>query len=60
MKVMKVNALWAKGYFTYRLPDQNRPAQTRILIGAYATRDGAEWFSEQLTKDGFDPRVLSR
>jgi tetratricopeptide (TPR) repeat protein len=55
-----ITRLGAKGYFTYSLPDRNRPGRTRILIGAYATRNEAERLSEQLLKDGFDSRVLAR
>ncbi len=55
-----ISRLGAKGYIAYRLPDRKRPGQTRILIGAYGTRDEAQRLSEQLLKDGFDSRVLAR
>jgi tetratricopeptide (TPR) repeat protein len=55
-----ITRLQAKGYITYSLPDQHRPGHTRLLVGAYATRDEAKWLSEQLIKDGFDTRVLAR
>ena len=55
-----ITRLGAKGYITYSLPDRNRPDQTRILIGAYGTRDEAKRLSEQLIKDGFNSRILPR
>jgi len=55
-----ITRLGAKGYVTYSLPARNQPGQTRILIGAYATRDEAERLAEQLLKDDFDSMVLAR
>lgn len=55
-----ITRLGAKGYISYSLPDRYRPGQTRILIGAYGTRDEAKGLSEQLIKDGFDSRILPR
>jgi tetratricopeptide (TPR) repeat protein len=55
-----ISRLRAKGYFTYSLPARNQPGQTRLLIGAYGTRDEADRLAEQLLKDGFDSRVLAR
>jgi len=55
-----ITGLRAKGYITYSLPDIDRRDKTRILIGAYGTRDEAKRLSEQLTKDGFTCRILPR
>jgi len=55
-----ITRLRTKGYITYSLPDRNRPGKTRILIGAYETRNEAHRLSEQLAKDSFTSRVLPR
>jgi len=55
-----ITRLRAKGYITYSLPDRNRPDKTRILIGAYETRNEAQRLSEQLAKDSFTSRVIPR
>jgi Flp pilus assembly protein TadD/septal ring-binding cell division protein DamX len=51
--------LKTKGYMAYSLPavsEQNQN-QTRILIGAYASRAAAANLANQLKKDGFDPKI---
>ena len=55
-----ITRLRTKGYITYSLPDRNRPDKTRILIGAYGTRDEAKRLFEQLAKQGFTSRILPR
>ena len=55
-----ISRLRAKGYITYSLPDRNRPGKTRILIGAYETRNEAQRLSEELAKDSFTSRALPR
>ena len=49
--------LKTKGYLAYSLPAASGQNQTRILIGAYESREAAENLAEQLRKDGFDPKI---
>jgi tetratricopeptide (TPR) repeat protein len=55
-----ITRLRTKGYTAYTLPDPSVPEKTRVLIGAYASRDAAGKLAEQLAADGFTPRILPR
>ena len=48
--------LQAKGYLPYSLP-AGTEQRTRILIGAYASKKEAAALTEQLKKDGFNPKI---
>ena len=52
--------LESRGYLAYSLPVVSGNNQTRILIGAYETREAAENLAAQLKKDGFDPQISLR
>ena len=49
--------LQAKGYFSYSLPTANDPHRVRILIGAFGNEKAAAGLLQQLTADGFSPRI---
>ncbi len=49
--------LQAKGYLAYSLPAGAKQSQTRILIGAYESKEAAATLMDQLTKDGFNPKL---
>jgi tetratricopeptide (TPR) repeat protein len=52
--------LQAKGYLAYSLPAGNAQSQTRILIGAYESKEAAAGLINQLRKDGFNAEILPR
>jgi cell division septation protein DedD len=52
--------LQAKGYLAYSLPSGSGQSRTRILIGAYESKDAAATLANQLRKDGFEAEVLPR
>jgi tetratricopeptide (TPR) repeat protein len=52
--------LQAKGYLAYSLPAGNAQRQTRILIGAYESKEAAVNLTNQLRKDGFSAEILPR
>jgi cell division septation protein DedD len=52
--------LQAKGYLAYSLPAGNEQRQTRILIGAYESKEAAVNLTNQLRKDGFSAEILPR
>ncbi|MGD9240677.1 MAG: SPOR domain-containing protein [Desulfobacterales bacterium] len=52
--------LQAKGYLAYSLPAATAQSQTRILIGAYESKEAAANLAIQLQKDGFSAEVLPR
>jgi len=52
--------LQAKGYLAYSLPAGNAQSQTRILVGAYESREAAANLTNQLQKDGFSAEILPR
>jgi len=49
--------LQAKGYLAYSLPAGAKQSQTRILVGAYESKKAAAAFTDQLKKDGFNPKI---
>jgi len=49
--------LQAKGYLAYSLPAGAKQSQTRILIGAYESKKAAAALTDQLKKDGFNPKI---
>jgi tetratricopeptide (TPR) repeat protein len=49
--------LKTKGYLAYSLPATSGRDQSRILIGAFESREAAENLAEQLKKDGFNPKI---
>jgi tetratricopeptide (TPR) repeat protein len=49
--------LQAKGYLPYSLPSGASQSQTRILIGAYESKKAAAALTDQLKKDGFNPKI---
>ena len=49
--------LQAKGYLPYSLPSGASQSQTRILIGAYESKRAAAALTDQLKKDGFNPKI---
>jgi tetratricopeptide (TPR) repeat protein len=52
--------LQAKGYLAYSLPAGTAQSQTRILIGAYESKEAASNLTNQLQKDGFSAKILPR
>ena len=52
--------LQAKGYLAYSLPSGSGQSQTRILIGAYESKEAAAALINQLQKEGFKAEVLPR
>jgi tetratricopeptide (TPR) repeat protein len=52
--------LQAKGYLAYSLPAGSAQSQTRILIGAYESKEAAANLTNQLQKDGFNAKILPR
>lgn len=52
--------LQAKGYMAYTLPTGTGQSLTRILIGAYGSKEAAANLTNQLQKDGFDAQILPR
>jgi len=46
-----------KGYFAYTLPAESEQNQVRILVGAYESKKAAEELTNQLKKDGFNPKI---
>lgn len=52
--------LRGKGYMAYSLLDRKGRQKTRILIGAYSSKNEARQLTEQLQKDGFTTQVLPR
>jgi tetratricopeptide (TPR) repeat protein len=52
--------LQTKGYVAYSLPTGTGLSQTRILIGAYESKEAAANLTNQLQKDGFDAIILPR
>ena len=52
--------LQAKGYLAYSLPAGNAQSQTRILVGAYESKEAAANLTNQLQKDGFSAEILPR
>ena len=52
--------LQAKGYLAYSLPAGNAQSQTRILVGAYESREAAANLTNQLRRDGFNAEILPR
>jgi len=52
--------LQAKGYLAYSLPAGNAQSQTRILIGAFESKEAAVNLTNQLRNDGFDAEILPR
>ena len=52
--------LQAKGYLAYSLPARNAQSQTRILVGAYESKEAAANLTNQLQKDGFSAEILPR
>ena len=49
--------LQAKGYLPYTLPAGTGQRQTRILVGAYGSKKAAAALTDQLKKDGFNPKI---
>ncbi len=49
--------LQAKGYLPYSLPSATAQNQTRILVGAYGSKKAAAALTDQLKKDGFNPKI---
>ena len=49
--------LQAKGYLSYSLPAVTEQSQTRILVGAYESKKAAAALTDQLKKDGFNPKI---
>ncbi|MEE4263999.1 MAG: SPOR domain-containing protein [Desulfobacteraceae bacterium] len=49
-----------KGYMAYSLLDRKGLKKTRILIGAYGSKEEAMQLMEKLQKDGFTTEVLPR
>ncbi len=49
-----------KGYMAYSLLDRQGRKKTRILIGAYSSKDEARQLIEKLQKDGFTTTLLPR
>jgi len=49
--------LQAKGYLPYSLPAVAEQSQTRILVGAYESKKAAAALTDQLKKDGFNPKI---
>jgi cell division septation protein DedD len=49
--------LQAKGYLPYSLPAGAAHSQTRIMIGAYESKKAAAALTDQLKKDGFNPKI---
>ena len=54
------SSLQAKGYMAYSLPAGAKQGQTRILIGAYESKEAAANLTNQLQKDGFNAKILPR
>ena len=52
--------LQAKGYLAYSLPAGNAQSQTRILVGAYESKEAAASLISQLQRDGFSAEILPR
>ena len=52
--------LQARGYFSYSLPAKAEPNRIRVLIGAFESKQAAVDLSNQLKKDGFRPKIVSR
>ena len=52
--------LQAKGYLAYSLPAGTGQSQTRILVGAYESKEAAVTLTNQLQKDGFNAEILPR
>jgi tetratricopeptide (TPR) repeat protein len=52
--------LQAKGYLAYSLPAGAAQRQTRILVGAYESKNAAAALRDQLKKDGFNPKINLR
>ena len=52
--------LQAKGYLAYSLPAGNGQGRTRILLGAYGSKEAAANLINQLHKDGFSAEILPR
>jgi len=49
--------LQAKGYLPYSLPAVAEQSQTRILVGAFESKKAAAALTDQLKKDGFNPKI---
>ena len=52
--------LQAKGYLAYSLPAGTEQSRTRILVGAYESKEAAANLTSQLRKDGFNAEILPR
>jgi tetratricopeptide (TPR) repeat protein len=52
--------LQAKGYLAYSLPAGTGQSRTRILVGAYESKEAAATLTNQLQKDGFSAEILPR
>jgi tetratricopeptide (TPR) repeat protein len=52
--------LQEKGYFAYSLPATSEQNRIRILVGAYGSKKAAEDLTNQLRKDGFNPKINLR
>jgi cell division septation protein DedD len=52
--------LQAKGYLAYSLPAGTEQSLTRILIGAYESKEAAAILTNQLQNDGFNAKILPR
>jgi cell division septation protein DedD len=53
-----VTKLKSLGYSPYIIPGQ--PGCSRLFLGAYITREGAEQYSEDLKESGIEVRVVTR
>jgi len=49
--------LQAQGYLPYSLPAGAQHSQTRIMVGAYESKKAAAALTDQLKKDGFNPKI---
>jgi tetratricopeptide (TPR) repeat protein len=52
--------LRSRGYMAYGLLESNGRKKTRILIGAYGSKEEALPLTEKLKKDGFSSRIIPR
>jgi tetratricopeptide (TPR) repeat protein len=60
-ELKKIEAdLMAKGYIPYIVPDRHDNSKSRLLIGAFETKEKAEVVAQRLKEKGFNAKIVRR
>jgi cell division septation protein DedD len=59
LKILEAD-LRSKGYLAYSVLDRLYNNKIRLLVGAFQTEKEAEILTEELQKEGFNPKVVRR